>query len=144
MAYNINNDLTAGVNIFHDEAFDSKISADIKVRFGGPNTTAERKEVQEQPVIIALTSSPSNREVRVHDQPWWAWALEIGTGIALVGCIVATEGLCAGVLPEVVDEEGAVAYEGVVSSMDEEGIADYELREKVRESFMEAIRSFRY
>ena len=144
LAYNISNDLTAGVDISHDEAFDTRISADIKYRFGGPNTTAERKEVQEQPVIMALTSSPSNREVRVHDQPWWAWALEIGTGIALVGCIVATEGLCAGVLPEVVDEEGAVAYEGVVSSMDEEGIADYELREKVRESFMEAIRSFRY
>ncbi len=144
LAYNISNDLTAGVDISHDEAFDTRISADIKYRFGGPNTTAERKEVQEQPVIMALTSSPSNREVRVHDQPWWAWALEIGGGIALVGCIVATEGACAALLPEVVDEEGAVAFEGVVSSMDEEGIADYELRERIRESFMEAVRSFRY
>jgi transposase len=43
------------------------VSADIKVRFGGARTTAQRKAVQQLPVINALTSTPSNRDVRVHD-----------------------------------------------------------------------------
>ena len=59
--------VTAGVNISYDEAFDTRVSADLKVRFGGASTTAQRKEVQQQPVINALTSSPSHRDVRVHD-----------------------------------------------------------------------------
>ena len=44
-----------------------KRAIDLKVRFGGAATTAQRKEVQQRPVISALTSSPSNRNVRVHD-----------------------------------------------------------------------------
>ena len=59
--------VTAGVNISYDEAFDTRVSADIKVRFGGASTTAKRKEVQQLPVINALTSTPSNRDVRAHD-----------------------------------------------------------------------------
>ena len=51
----------------YDEAFDTGVSADLKVRFGGASTTAQRKEVQQLPVINALTSTPSNRDVRVHD-----------------------------------------------------------------------------
>ena len=67
VAYDISSGLTAGVNISYDEAFDTRVSADIKVRFGGASTTAQRKEVQQQPVINALTSTPSNRDVKVHD-----------------------------------------------------------------------------
>ena len=67
LAYEISNGLTAGVNVSYDEAFDTRVSADIKVRFGGAATTAHRKEVQQLPVINALTSTPSNRDVRVHD-----------------------------------------------------------------------------
>ncbi|ABI46691.1 conserved hypothetical protein [Synechococcus sp. CC9311] len=48
-------------------AFETRVSADLKVRFGGASTTAQRKEVQQLPVINALTASPSNRDVRVHD-----------------------------------------------------------------------------
>jgi hypothetical protein len=55
------------VNISYDEAFDTRVSTDIKFRFGGASTTAQRKEVQQQPVINALTSTPGNRDVRVHD-----------------------------------------------------------------------------
>ena len=55
------------MNISYDEAFETKVSADIKVRFGGASTTAQRKKVQEQPVINALTATPRNRGVRVHD-----------------------------------------------------------------------------
>jgi len=67
LAYEISNGLTAGVNISYDEVFETRVSADIKVRFGGASTTAQRKEVQQLPVINALTSTPSNRDVRVHD-----------------------------------------------------------------------------
>jgi hypothetical protein len=67
LAYEISNGLTAGVNVSYDEAFDTRVSADIKVRFGGAATTAQRKEVQQLPVINALTSTPQNRDVRVHD-----------------------------------------------------------------------------
>ena len=67
LAYEMTSGVTAGVNISYDEAFDTRVSADLKVRFGGASTTAQRKEVQQQPVINALTSTPSNRDVRVHD-----------------------------------------------------------------------------
>jgi hypothetical protein len=69
VAYEMTSGVTAGVNLSYDEAFDTRVSADLKVRFGGASTTAQRKEVQQQPVINALTSTPSNRDVRVHDQP---------------------------------------------------------------------------
>jgi len=68
LAYDITQGLTAGVNISYDEAFDTRVSADLQVRFGGAATTAQRKEVQQLPVINALTSTPSNRDVRVHDK----------------------------------------------------------------------------
>ena len=69
LAYEMTSGVTAGVNISYDEAFDTRVSADLKVRFGGAATTAQRKEVQQLPVINALTSTPSNRDVRVHDWP---------------------------------------------------------------------------
>ena len=69
LAYEMTSGVTAGVNISYDEAFNTRVSADLKVRFGGASTTAQRKLVQQLPVINALTSTPSNRDVRVHD--WW-------------------------------------------------------------------------
>ncbi|MDB4484756.1 inverse autotransporter beta domain-containing protein [bacterium] len=71
LAYEISNGLTAGVNVSYDEAFDTRVSADIKVRFGGASTTAQRKAVQQLPVINSLTSTPSNRDLRVHDGCSW-------------------------------------------------------------------------
>ena len=67
LAYEMTSGVTAGVNISYDKAFDTRVSADIKVRFGGAATTSQRKAVQQLPVINALTSTPSNRDVRVHD-----------------------------------------------------------------------------
>ena len=67
VAYEISSGLTAGVNISYDEAFETRVSADLTVRFGGASTTAQRKEVQQLPVINALIATPSNRDVRVHD-----------------------------------------------------------------------------
>jgi hypothetical protein len=68
LAYEMTSGVTAGVNISYDEAFDTRVSADLKVRFGGASTTAKRKEVQQMPAINALTSTPNNRGVRVHDR----------------------------------------------------------------------------
>ena len=51
VAYEISNGLTAGVNLSYDEAFETRVSADLKVRFGGASTTAKRKAVQQLPVI---------------------------------------------------------------------------------------------
>ena len=67
LAYEISSGLTAGVNISYDEALETRVSADLKVRFGGAASTAQRKDVQQLPVINALTSTPMNRTVRVHD-----------------------------------------------------------------------------
>ena len=67
LAYESRNGLTAGVNVSYDEAFDIRVSADLKVRFGGASATVLRKVVQQQPVINALTLTPSDRDVRVHD-----------------------------------------------------------------------------
>ncbi|MDA9661358.1 carbamoyl-phosphate synthase [bacterium] len=67
VAYEVSSGLTAGVNISYDEAFDTRVSADLKVRFGGPSTTAAKKKKWENPTINALTASPKNRDVRVHD-----------------------------------------------------------------------------
>ena len=74
LAYDITQDLTAGINISYDEAFDTRVSADLKVRFGVASTTAKPKAIQQLPVINAITSVPSNRDIRVHDLPWWEWA----------------------------------------------------------------------
>ena len=49
------------------KAFETRVSADLKVRFGGQKTTSQRKEVQLHPVINALTISPENRDLRIHD-----------------------------------------------------------------------------
>ena len=68
LAYDITQGLTAGVNISYDEAFDTRVSTDLQVRFGGPNTTAAKKKKWETPTINALTASPKNRDIRVHDK----------------------------------------------------------------------------
>ena len=67
LAYEVSSGLTAGVNISYDQEFDTRVSAEIKIHFGGQNTTRQRKEVQQLSVMNALTASPSNRGVRVHD-----------------------------------------------------------------------------
>ena len=67
LAYDITQGLVAGINISYDEAFDTRVSADLKVRFGGPSTTAQRKEVLQVPAVKSLSSTPRNRDVRVHD-----------------------------------------------------------------------------
>jgi hypothetical protein len=68
LAYNITNGLTVGANLSYDEAFDTRVSADIKYRFGanGYGAPSAKKEWK-TPVIQALTETLKNRDVRVHD-----------------------------------------------------------------------------
>ena len=66
LAYSINNGLTVGTNLSYDSAFKSRFSADIKWRFntnGGPGKETPKSNA----AVEALTSTPSNRDVRVHD-----------------------------------------------------------------------------
>ena len=44
LAYDITQGLTAGVNISYDEAFDTRVSADLQVRFGGPKHNSSQEE----------------------------------------------------------------------------------------------------
>ncbi len=75
LEYDITDQWQAGVVYSYDENFESRVTADLRLRFGGPKTTAMRKEVQQQPVIKALTATPSNRDVRVANSSsvWSRW-----------------------------------------------------------------------
>lgn len=67
LAYVINNGLTVGTNLSYDSAFKSRFSADIKWRFnanGGPG----KETAKINSTLAALISTPSNRNVRVHDK----------------------------------------------------------------------------
>ncbi len=83
--YNISNGLTAGVNLSYDQAFNTRFSADLKYRFGanGCGTQSIRRR---QPVVMsviqALSSTPSNRDVRMHDD---AVVLGTGNNIEIIG-----------------------------------------------------------
>ena len=66
LAYAINNGLTVGTNLSYDSALKSRFPADIKWRFntnGGPGKEAPKTNA----AVSALTSTPSNRDARVHD-----------------------------------------------------------------------------
>ena len=70
LAYNLTNGLTVGANLSYDQAFETRVSADIKYRFGtnGYGAPSIRKQQPVvMPVIQALSTTPANRDVRVHD-----------------------------------------------------------------------------
>jgi hypothetical protein len=84
LEYNIANGLTTGINIAYDPAYRNdyssdefyktlNLSADIKYRFGANGYGAPSIRNQQpvvMPVIQALSATPANRDVRVHDA-WW-------------------------------------------------------------------------
>ncbi|MCP9810085.1 carbamoyl-phosphate synthase [Cyanobium sp. HWJ4-Hawea] len=68
LAYNITNGLTLGVNLSYDDAFDTRVSGDLKYRFGSNGYGAPSSKKQwKTPVIQALTETVKHRDVRVHD-----------------------------------------------------------------------------
>ena len=71
LAYNLTNGLTVGANLSYDQAFETRVSADIKYRFGANGYGAPSIRKQQpvvMPVIQALSTTPANRDVRVEDQ----------------------------------------------------------------------------
>ena len=69
VSYNISNGLTAGVNLSYDQAFETRLSADLKYRFGSNGYGApSKKKAWQTPVIQALTETVKHRDVRVHDE----------------------------------------------------------------------------
>ena len=67
LAYEISSGLNAGVNISYDKAFDTRVSADIKVRFGNKEIKSMKITSRDNVMIQSMTSSPPNRNVRIHD-----------------------------------------------------------------------------
>ena len=66
LAYAINNEVSIGANLSYDASFDTRFSADIKWRFNtnrGPGKEAPKTNA----AVAALTTTPSDRDVRVHD-----------------------------------------------------------------------------
>jgi hypothetical protein len=68
LAYNIANGVTVGFTYSYDAAFQSVATGDIKWRFGSKGYGSPKKQKPPvMPVIQALSASPANRDVRVHD-----------------------------------------------------------------------------
>ena len=70
LSYSIANGLTAGFTYSYDVTFRSVATGDLKWRFGANGYGVASIRTQQQtamPVIQALSSTPQNRNVRVHD-----------------------------------------------------------------------------
>ena len=68
--YDITNELQAGVIYSYDENFESRITGNLKWRFGGDSKTKKSESViAVYPVIQALSATPENRDVRVANNP---------------------------------------------------------------------------
>ena len=66
--YDLIDGLTLGVSLSYDQAYETRVSGNVKYRFGGNGYRSPSKNyAQSMPVIQALTSTPGNRDVRVHD-----------------------------------------------------------------------------
>ena len=61
ISYQLSDDLNVGVNVSYDYAFGTRLSGNFKYSFGGNRKKNNSK------IINAITKSPSNRDVRVHD-----------------------------------------------------------------------------
>jgi hypothetical protein len=65
LTYDITNELQAGVVYSYDENFQSRITGNLKWRFGGGNKNKKTESLAVNPVIQALSATPENRDVRV-------------------------------------------------------------------------------
>ena len=68
LTYNIANGVTVGFTYSYDAAFQSVATGDIKWRFrSNGNGAPEKQKFAASQAIKALSSTPANRDVRVHD-----------------------------------------------------------------------------
>ena len=72
LAYDISNGLVAGVNVSYDQAFETRVSADLKYRFGADGYGApSKKKAWSKPTIQGLSETVKQRNIRVHDKSRW-------------------------------------------------------------------------
>lgn len=68
LAYQIADGSTAGINVSYDEAFETRVSANIEYRFGSNIAAAEtKKKAWQKPTIQALSEAVKHRNIRVND-----------------------------------------------------------------------------
>lgn len=74
LTYAINNDLTVGADLSYDNTFKSRFSTSIKWRFSAKDSLSKEGQANKSNYsstitapIAALTSTPTKRNVRVHD-----------------------------------------------------------------------------
>jgi hypothetical protein len=68
LAYDIANGVTVGFTYSYDASFQSVATGDVKWRFGSKGHGSPNKQKPPvMPVIQALSTTPANRDVRVHD-----------------------------------------------------------------------------
>jgi len=66
LTYDITSELQAGFGYSYDENFDSRITGNLKWRFGGGNKNKKTESLlAANPVIQALSATPENRDVRI-------------------------------------------------------------------------------
>ena len=66
LTYDITSELQAGFGYSYDENFDSRITGNLKWRFGGGSKNKKTESLlAANPVIQALSATPENRDVRV-------------------------------------------------------------------------------
>jgi hypothetical protein len=78
--YIIANGLTVGGKLSYDPVFNTSASANLKYRFGSsgygsPSKRSKQPSVMTKPVIQALSTTPANRDVRVHDDTMSNWQI---------------------------------------------------------------------
>jgi len=70
LSYDINQSLTAGVKVSYDDAFETRVMATVNYTFGNLiKGDEEEKEARVNWLMNALSASPEQRDVRVHDGP---------------------------------------------------------------------------
>ena len=67
LAYAINNKVSIGANLSYDASFDTLFSADIKWRFNTNGGPGKEQQPKTNAAVKALTATPNERDVRVHD-----------------------------------------------------------------------------
>ena len=69
ISFEIATGLVAGINASYDDSYDSRVTADFKYRFGSNSydSSIRKNDLRLPTALDAISSTPSNRDVRVHD-----------------------------------------------------------------------------
>ncbi len=67
LEYEASDSLIFGLQASHDDIFETRVSGNVKYRFGTGNATTVEKKTWQTPVIQSLTGSIANRDIKVAD-----------------------------------------------------------------------------